>query len=86
MRNSTQPGEDDNVGEWGFPGLAMEDRRQLHRYVSTLEVKNTVMQMVALKAPGPDGIFPIFYQKFWWCIEESLTHIVLTTFAKGEFD
>ena len=28
------------------------------------------------KAPGPDGMTTLFYQKFWDIVKEDLTHIV----------
>ena len=42
-----------------------------------MEVHATVKQMAPLKAPGPDGIPPVFFQKFWPLIGNEVTDSVL---------
>lgn len=46
------------------PQITLEQQAELVKQVSKLEVKNVIFQMGSLKAPGPDGIPPIFYQKY----------------------
>ena len=37
------------------------------------EVEEVIQQMAPLKAPGPDGLPPLFYQKFWPSIGEDVS-------------
>lgn len=57
-----------NPDEWHFPNLNHAERRWLNRRVSPVEVKEAFFQMGAYKAPGPDGILPLFYWHVVGCI------------------
>lgn len=37
------------------------------------EVDKALNQMEPLKAPGPDGLPPLFFQNFWPCIREEVS-------------
>ena len=39
--------------------------------------------MAPLKAPGPDGLRPLFYQKFWPSIGEDVSKVVLNCLNSG---
>ena len=41
------------------------------------EVTTALKQMGLLKAPGPDGLPPLFYQRYWHIIGEDITKAVL---------
>lgn len=41
------------------------------------EVQQAIKQMHPTKAPGPDGMTPLFYQKFWHVIKVDVLHAVL---------
>lgn len=42
------------------------------------EVDTTLKQMASLKAPGPDGMPPIFYQHYWDSISDDVSCAVLS--------
>jgi len=42
------------------------------------EVEAALKQMAPLKAPGPDGMPPLFYQNFWDLVRDDITSSVLT--------
>lgn len=47
-------------------------------FVPTIEeIRRAVFSMNGLKAPGPDGIQPLFYQRFWNIIKNSLCDFVV---------
>ena len=43
-----------------------------------IEVELAMKQMDPLKAPGPDGMPPLFFQQFWPTVGEDVTEAVLT--------
>ena len=43
-----------------------------------LEVKEALNQMAPLKAPGPDGMPPLFYQHFWATMQSDVTSAILS--------
>ena len=47
------------------------------------EVDEALKQMDPLKAPGPDGLPPLFFQKFWLTTGEEVSHAVLTCLNSG---
>ena len=48
------------------------------------EVKLTLFAMHPEKAPDPDGMTALFYQKFWDIVKEDLTHMVNQFLFHGE--
>ncbi|KAF5442204.1 hypothetical protein F2P56_034891 [Juglans regia] len=49
------------------------------------EVTASLAQMHPSKAPGPDGMSPMFYQKYWDVVGISVTKAVLTALNSGSF-
>ena len=47
------------------------------------EVEAALKQMAPLKAPGPDGMLPLFYQNFWDLVRDDITSSVLTYLNSG---
>ena len=47
------------------------------------DVKIALNQMHPTKAPGPDGMSPIFFQKYWDVIGSSVVNSVLQTLRTG---
>ena len=47
------------------------------------EVEVALKQMAPLKAPGPDGMPPLFYQNFWDLVSSDVTNTVLHFLNKG---
>ena len=48
-----------------------------------IEVELAMKQMDPLKAPGPDGMPPLFFQQFWPTVGEDVTEAVLTCLNFG---
>ena len=61
--------------------LAMQD--MLSRDFIADEIKEVVFQMGPTKAPGPDGINALFYQKFWHIVRNDVVNAVLDFLNNG---
>ncbi|XP_074342605.1 uncharacterized protein LOC141680216 [Apium graveolens] len=54
--------------------------------VEEFEVKEALFHMHPDKSPGPDGITPGFYQKFWHIVKEDVVKTVQKFFEDGKID
>ena len=50
---------------------------QLEQEFAAWEVQKAIKEMAPLKAPGPDGMPPLFYQHYWGTIGNDVTQSVL---------
>ncbi|OMO73242.1 reverse transcriptase [Corchorus capsularis] len=59
---------------WVIPGpsLATETYDMLTAAPTNGEIKKALFGMKPLKAPGPDGLHPTFFQKFWSTVGDSV--------------
>jgi len=65
--------------------ITEEDNRWLNREVSLEEVKEAVFSLGASKAPGPDGLNGMFYQKSWEIVKWDILGVVNEFFQSGQF-
>ena len=49
------------------------------------EVKKALFQMNPTKAPGPDGMNPLFFQKYWHIVGTDVSDAVLDYINSGKF-
>ena len=75
----------DNVEEmdkflekYNFPKLNQEERENLNRPITSMEIETVIRNLPKNKSPGPDSFTADFYQKF----REELTLILLKLFQK----
>ncbi|XP_060959373.1 uncharacterized protein LOC133030597 [Cannabis sativa] len=62
------------------PTIREEQNDVLIEPVTTEEIKKTLFQMHPDKSPGPDGMTPGFYQKFWHIVGDDIVKLVRTFF------
>ena len=62
------------------PAISEEMNADLLRPCTKDEVWNALNQMHPCKAPGPDGMHAIFYQKFWHIVGEDVAEAVIGIF------
>ena len=55
----------------------------LTRTYTEIEVEEALKQMAPLKAPGPDGLPPLFYQRYWSVVGQDVTRGVLSCLNSG---
>ncbi|KAJ1380434.1 Endonuclease/exonuclease/phosphatase superfamily [Sesbania bispinosa] len=63
--------------------VTFEMNEVLMRPVSAKEVQATSFSMGAHKAPGPDGLNGLFYQKHWEVVKEDVVALVQDFFSNG---
>jgi len=66
------------LGKYNFPKLNQEEIENLHRPITSTEIKIVIRNLPTNKSPGPDGFTAEFYQNF----REELTCILLKLFQK----
>lgn len=54
----------ENLEELISPVITNEENEKLVRIPTYEEIKEVIFQMPSTKAPGPDGMSPIFYQTY----------------------
>ena len=65
------------------PLIDEEMNGDLCREFEASEVAIALKQMAPLKAPGPDGMPPLFYQHFWSTINQDVTSSILSWLNSG---
>uniref|UniRef100_A0A2N9F204 Reverse transcriptase domain-containing protein n=1 Tax=Fagus sylvatica TaxID=28930 RepID=A0A2N9F204_FAGSY len=83
-RWTTNHAQIDQVAEHIMPVVTEEMNADLNRAFSPGEVVAALKQMAPLKAPGPDGLPPLFFQKYWHLIGDEVTEAVLTCLNTGK--
>ena len=69
---------DKSLEEYNFPKLNQEERENLNRPITRMEIETIIRNLPTNKSPGPDNFTAEFYQKF----REELTPILLKLFLK----
>ena len=69
---------DEFLEKYNFLKLNQEELENLHRPITSTDIKTVIRHLPANKNPGPDGFRSKFYQKF----REDLTPILLNLFQK----
>ena len=81
---TANPAHIEKVAECIAPVVTDEMNNSLLREFTSDEVIRALKQMAPLKAPGPDGLPPVFYQKYWHLIGADVTKAVLTCLNTGK--
>ncbi|KAL0010115.1 hypothetical protein SO802_005223 [Lithocarpus litseifolius] len=67
-----------------IPSMITEDMNSaLTNTFTAVEVNEALKQMAPLKAPGPDGMPPLFFQHFWRVVDVDVTTSVLSWLNSG---
>ncbi|KAE8732459.1 hypothetical protein F3Y22_tig00002058pilonHSYRG00012 [Hibiscus syriacus] len=69
-----------------IPKLSEDDKTELSRNASMDEVREALFSMKGMKAPGPDGIQPIFYKQNWNTVKDTICDFVNTSLELGMMD
>ncbi len=67
-----------------MPVVTEEMNEELSREFTPGEVAVALKQMAPLKAPGLDGLPPLFYHKYWHLIRDEVAKAVLTCLNMGK--
>uniref|UniRef100_A0A2N9I518 Reverse transcriptase domain-containing protein n=1 Tax=Fagus sylvatica TaxID=28930 RepID=A0A2N9I518_FAGSY len=66
------------------PRVTNEMNMKLTCQFIELDVTTAMKQMAPLKAPGPNGMPPIFYQSYWHVVSEDMAAAVLSCLNSGK--
>ncbi|KAL0458975.1 UNVERIFIED_CONTAM: putative mitochondrial protein [Sesamum latifolium] len=59
------------------PRVTLEMEQVLATPFTAKEVKTAIFSMFPFKSPGPDGMLPVFFHKFWSIVDSDVTRAVL---------
>lgn len=68
-----------------FPPLDHCSRRVLNQAVSPQEIETAVFQIGPFKAPGPDGLPPVFFQRNWDLVKTTIIKFIQQSFRQQKF-
>ena len=80
FENLFQAGACDKTDEWldvVTPKVTPNMQQFLSQEFSAEEIKTALFQMGPTKAPRPDGMNALFYQKFWRIVGDTVVNAVL---------
>ena len=66
-----------------YPKVSLDMRDLLSSEYNPEESKAALFQMGPTKAPGPDGMNALFYQKFWHIVGDDVINAVLDFLNNG---
>jgi hypothetical protein len=66
------------------PCISKSENAQLCLIPSPSEIKEVVFNMQSLKSPGPDGLPPLFYKKYWHIVGNTMIKAVQNFFTSGK--
>ena len=69
---------DEFLEKYNLPKLNQEERENLNRSITSMELETVIRNLIANNSPGPDNFTADFYEKF----REELTPILLKLFQK----
>ena len=78
------PDQIDNVVRFVPNVITQSMNANLNRDFSASEVDQVLKQMAPLTAPGPDGLPPLFFQKYWHVVGPDVTNGVLSCLNSGQ--
>lgn len=55
----------------------------LDRDFTVEEIKDALFQMHPTKSQGPDGMPPLFFQKYWYIVGEDVTKAITSSLSSG---
>jgi exonuclease III len=63
--------------------ISSEENEEICNIPTEVEIKNAVFSMGSLKAPGPDGLPPLFYKRYWEIVKKEVIGAVQNFFYTG---
>ena len=79
----SNPHDLDHILVGVHPVVIKAMRTNLDKPFSNEELGQVIRKMAPLKAPGPDGIPPLFFQTYWTNVVMDVTQVVLSCLNSG---
>ena len=80
---SSIPSTVGEVVQYVDPVVTTDTNADLMRPFTHDEVKRALFQMHPLKAPGPDVMIVLFFQKYWHVVGTDVSHVILDFLNSG---
>ncbi|CAJ2652835.1 unnamed protein product [Trifolium pratense] len=81
--STSDPNNVDSTCEVVRGKLTPAHKEEVSRLFTAEEVKEAIFEMHPLKAPGPDGLPALFFQKFWHIVGRDVQNLVLEILNNG---
>ena len=82
---TTNPSNMDNVLNVADRVVTPDMNHMLLQPYTLDEVRSTLFQMHPSKSPGPDGMSPFFFQKYWNFVGPNVIEVVLSVLHLGHY-
>jgi hypothetical protein len=66
------------------PAISVSENERLCQIPTPAEIKEVVFSMQSLKSPGPNGLPPLFYKKYWQIVGSSVIKAIQNFFLIGK--
>ncbi|KAF7810428.1 reverse transcriptase [Senna tora] len=71
------------ISNSGIPKLTPDHVRHLSQPFTKMEIEDALFQMDGNKAPGPDGMSPMFFQHCWEIVQQDVNRTVGSFLSRG---
>ena len=73
-----------DLGNIMCPVITQEENTDICMIPTAEDIKRVIFEMQNLKAPGPDGLPPLFYKQYWPTVGHNVTKAVQNFFVEGK--
>jgi hypothetical protein len=73
-----------DLGNHMCPVITQKENTDICKIPTTEDIKRVIFELQNLKAPGPDGLPPLFYKQYWPTVGHNVTKAIQNFFVEGK--